>query len=69
MSEVVAFRAQHQTAAVTVTIQVEWTEPVTDDDIIETLALIYAEAAHRATQKRKSVYAAESPGQENGRGS
>ena len=50
MNDGIAFKAQHQTASVEVGIRVKWDDTATEEQIIETLALIYAEASHRAVQ-------------------
>lgn len=55
MSDGVAFKANHKSAPVTVEIRVGWAETATEEEIIETLALVYAEAGHLATQRKKGA--------------
>ena len=52
MSDGIAFKANHANAPVTVEIRVGWAETATEDQIVETLAMVYAEASHRAIQRK-----------------
>lgn len=52
MSDGIAFKANHKEAPVTVEIRVGWAETATEDQIIETLTMVYAEATHRAIERK-----------------
>ncbi|GAS92662.1 hypothetical protein [Mycolicibacterium brisbanense] len=56
MSDGIAFKANHHSAPVTVEIRVGWAETATEDQIIEALTLVYAEASLRASKRKAGDY-------------